>query len=76
MVEKAYKWAPLNPPAPVLCVGSQLPDWERIMEVLIVDGLDELVNKVQLTVGVPFAPMLAHPTKGTPSIHQSFSSSI
>ncbi len=34
------------------------------MDVLIRDGIDALPTKIGITLGAPFAPMLAHPVKG------------
>jgi len=68
LVEKAYK---CHSPCPLFVSYrsyhsflSQLPDWVRIVDCLLNDGISKLPEKIQLTVGIPFQPMLAQPTKG------------
>jgi len=51
---------------------SQLPDWEKIISVVLKDGFNSLLTKVILTLGVPFAPMLAQPTKCIDEIFERF----
>jgi hypothetical protein len=46
---------------------SQQPNWEAVINAVISDGIDKLLDNIHLEIGIPFAPMLAQPTKGTTS---------
>lgn len=51
---------------------SQCPNYDRIVNVLLNDGVDALLDKCQMMPGVPLKPMLAHPTKGIQEVLQRF----
>lgn len=51
---------------------SQCPNFGRIIEVLLNDGVDALSEKCQMLPGTPLKPMLAHPTKGVQEVLQRF----
>ncbi|XP_037029026.1 DNA ligase 1 isoform X1 [Bradysia coprophila] len=50
----------------------QCPNFGRIIEVLLNDGVDALSEKCQMLPGTPLKPMLAHPTKGVQEVLQRF----
>ena len=49
-------------------VYCELPDYERVIPVLLEHGLEELPKFCSLTPGIPLKPMLAQPTKGLSEI--------
>lgn len=48
------------------------PDYNKIIPVLIGEGVDALEEKCKMVPGVPLKPMLALPTKGVHEIFERF----
>ena len=53
-------------------VYSELPTYEKIVPVLLENGVVKLEEKCKLTPGIPLKPMLAHPTKAISEILDRF----
>lgn len=53
-------------------VLSQCPNYDRICKVLLEHGVENLLEKCQMSPGTPLKPMLAHPTKGVSEVFQRF----
>lgn len=56
----------------MVIVSSQCPNYDKIVEVLLSDGVEALLEKCQMMPGTPLKPMLAHPTKGIHEVLQRF----
>lgn len=59
-------------PYKMVIVSSQCPNYDKIVEVLLSDGVEALLEKCQMMPGTPLKPMLAHPTKGIHEVLQRF----
>ncbi|XP_024532997.1 DNA ligase 1 isoform X1 [Selaginella moellendorffii] len=55
---------------------SVLPIFEKIVPILLTDGISKLPEVCAFTVGVPVGPMLAKPTKGVSEILDKFQNTV
>lgn len=56
----------------IRAVFTEMPSYDRIVPVLIEQGIEELPNQCHLTPGIPLKPMLAHPTKSITEVLDRF----
>lgn len=53
-------------------VYNELPTYERIIPILLSEGMDNLEKKCKMVPGIPLKPMLAHPTKAITDVLDRF----
>lgn len=53
-------------------VFAELPSYDRILPIMLAEGVEGMSAACGITPGIPMKPMLAHPTKGIQEVFKRF----
>merc|ERR1719150_2870581 len=67
-----FKEALEKPALKLKTAYCELPCYDRMIPILLREGIDGVAKSCKLTPGIPLKPMLAHPTKGVQEVLTRF----